>query len=105
MRGMGGYLFASLPEEMGADGFACDRSASPHAGVPGGEVLGGVRVLGNPGGTPNPPRSAWDLYNPRFVKGKGVDKMGLCPICVESPERGGEGRRVWCGMKVSAFKW
>jgi hypothetical protein len=61
--------------------------------------------LANPGGNWNPPRSALDLYTPRFVRGRGAEKVGLCPICIEPPERGGEGKRVWFGTKVSAFKW
>ncbi|KAJ3576409.1 hypothetical protein NP233_g438 [Leucocoprinus birnbaumii] len=58
----------------------------------------------DPGGTYNPPRSAFDLYTPRFVKGKGPGKLGLCPICVEPLERGGENRKNWLAMKFSAFK-
>ena len=59
----------------------------------------------HPGGLYNPPRGALDLYTPRFVKGKGVEKVGLCPICVEPYERGGENKRLWLAMKFSAFKW
>ncbi|KXN81051.1 hypothetical protein AN958_06173 [Leucoagaricus sp. SymC.cos] len=59
----------------------------------------------DPGGTYNPPRSVFDLYTPRFVKGKGPSKLGLCPICVEPCERGGENRKNWLAMKFSAFKW
>ncbi|KAF5348266.1 hypothetical protein D9756_010460 [Leucocoprinus leucothites] len=58
----------------------------------------------DPGGTYNPPRNAFDLYTPRFVKGKGPGKLGLCPICVEPYERGGENRKNWLAMKFSAFK-
>lgn len=58
-----------------------------------------------PGGTYNPPRWPLDLYTPRFVKGKGAEKVGLCPICVEPPVRGGEGKKLWLAMKFSAFKW
>ncbi|KAF5350931.1 hypothetical protein D9758_010477 [Tetrapyrgos nigripes] len=59
-----------------------------------------------PGGSYNPPRGGdpFDLYTPRIVKGRGRDKMGLCPICIESPERGGEGKKVWLSMKFSAYK-
>jgi hypothetical protein len=53
----------------------------------------------------NTPRDAFDLYTPRFVKGKAANKTGLCPICIEDPERGGEGKKVWLAMKFSAFKW
>ncbi|KAH7906454.1 hypothetical protein BJ138DRAFT_1016179, partial [Hygrophoropsis aurantiaca] len=53
----------------------------------------------------NPPRDSRDLYTPRFVKGRGRTKIGLCPICVESREKGGEGKALWLGMKVSAFNY
>jgi hypothetical protein len=61
--------------------------------------------MAHPGGQYNAPRDALDLYTPRFVRGRGSDKMGMCPICIERPERGGEGRKVWLSMKFSAFKW
>jgi hypothetical protein len=50
------------------------------------------------------PRSAYDLYTPRFTKGVGRTKEGICPICFESKERGGEGRVEWLSMKFSAYK-
>jgi len=59
----------------------------------------------HPGGIYNPPRDMYDLYTPRFVRGKGYSKVGLCPICVESTDRGGEGKKLWLSMKFSAFKW
>lgn len=55
-----------------------------------------------------------DLYAPRETKGSGVGKHGLCPICAEEGESAcdengwkgkGPGKKVWLGMKVSAFKW
>ncbi|KJA22705.1 hypothetical protein HYPSUDRAFT_66920 [Hypholoma sublateritium FD-334 SS-4] len=58
----------------------------------------------HPGGIYNIPRGALDLYTPRFVKGKGVEKVGLCPICIEPPSRGGEKKKLWLAMKFSAFK-
>ncbi|KAJ8521587.1 hypothetical protein ONZ45_g1766 [Pleurotus djamor] len=58
----------------------------------------------SPGGLYNPPRGPFDLYTPRYVKGKGREKVGLCPICVEPLSRGGEGKRLWLSMKFSAFK-
>ncbi|KAG4304425.1 hypothetical protein PORY_002135 [Pneumocystis oryctolagi] len=53
----------------------------------------------------NPPiqYDADDLYNPRYIKGVGINKMGMCPICCESVERGGQGKEVWLKMKISAF--
>lgn len=47
--------------------------------------------------------SPWNLYLPRYVKGRGVDKLGLCPICVEPKSRGGEGCKRFLKMKVSAY--
>lgn len=44
-----------------------------------------------------------DLYNPRYIKGIGINKMGMCPICCENTERGGQGKEVWLKMKISAF--
>ncbi|KAH9475369.1 putative membrane protein C17A5.08 [Psilocybe cubensis] len=60
--------------------------------------------VSHPGGVYNPPRSPLDLYTPRFVKGKGVEKVGLCPICIEPHARGGEHKKLWFAMKFSAFK-
>jgi hypothetical protein len=57
------------------------------------------------GGIYNSPRDPRDLYTPRFVKGKGRTKVGLCPICIESPSRGGQGQKLWLSTKFSAFKW
>ncbi|CCL98458.1 uncharacterized protein FIBRA_00456 [Fibroporia radiculosa] len=54
--------------------------------------------------TYNSPRHELDLYTPRFVKGKGTTKVGLCPCCCESALRGGEGKKLWLSMKFSAFK-
>ncbi|KAF9565451.1 hypothetical protein CPC08DRAFT_659349 [Agrocybe pediades] len=61
--------------------------------------------VSHPGGVYNRPRSPLDLYTPRFVKGRGTDKVGLCPICVEPPERGGEKKKLWLAMKFSAFNY
>jgi len=57
------------------------------------------------GATFNTPRSNFDLYTPRFVKGSGREKLGLCPICVEPRGRGGEGKKVWLSTKFSAFNY
>ncbi|KAG5650849.1 hypothetical protein H0H81_010764 [Sphagnurus paluster] len=61
--------------------------------------------LPRPGGTYNPPRYPLDLYTPRFVRGIGASKRGLCPICIEPPARGGAGTKTWLAMKFSAYKW
>lgn len=57
------------------------------------------------GATFNEPRFPLDLYTPRFVKGTGREKVGLCPICVEPEERGGQNKKLWLSTKFSAFKW
>jgi len=57
------------------------------------------------GATFNEPRFPLDLYTPRFVKGTGREKVGLCPICLEPEERGGQNKRLWLSTKFSAFKW
>lgn len=58
-----------------------------------------------PGGHFNLPRAIGDLYTPRFVRGVGRDKAGLCPICYESRARGGAGKAEWLSMKFSAFNY
>jgi hypothetical protein len=55
-------------------------------------------------GTFNTPSSLLDLYTPRWVKGVGITKEGMCPICAEDMSRGGEKTKVWLSMKRSAFK-
>ncbi|OAX41770.1 hypothetical protein K503DRAFT_684705 [Rhizopogon vinicolor AM-OR11-026] len=59
----------------------------------------------HPGGIYNSPRDPRDLYTPRFVKGQGRTKVGICPICIESPSRGGLGHKLWLSMKFSAFNY
>ncbi|GAA5926532.1 hypothetical protein JCM3775_001043 [Rhodotorula graminis] len=44
-----------------------------------------------------------NLYWPRFVKGSADDKCGLCPICAEPKERGGEGEQKWLKLKNSSY--
>ncbi|PWN50572.1 hypothetical protein IE53DRAFT_88621 [Violaceomyces palustris] len=55
----------------------------------------GRRVLG----TFNEPRSPLDLYTPRYIKGQGMTKEGLCPICYES------GQIRFYKTKISAFNY
>ena len=38
-----------------------------------------------------------DLYTPRFVKGNGLKKMALCPLCMA------DGLIVWKALKISAY--
>ncbi|EKM51269.1 uncharacterized protein PHACADRAFT_151920 [Phanerochaete carnosa HHB-10118-sp] len=62
-----------------------------------------THVLGS--AMPNASRSALDLYTPRWVRGRGGTKVGLCPVCIEPPTRGGVGHKMWLSMKFSAYKW
>ncbi|PFH46543.1 hypothetical protein AMATHDRAFT_69608 [Amanita thiersii Skay4041] len=78
---------------------------SSYLQLPGTESPCSLFGVKHPGGTYNPPRTPFDLYTPRFVKGKGTEKVGLCPLCIESPSRGGEGKAVWLAMKFSAFNY
>ncbi|KAH9979575.1 hypothetical protein BGW80DRAFT_605366, partial [Lactifluus volemus] len=58
-------------------------------------------VLKAPSGcTFNPPRDVFDLYTPRFVRGSGHTKVGLCPLCTCT----GTGK-VWLSMKFSAYNY
>ncbi|GAA5980204.1 hypothetical protein JCM11641_005505 [Rhodosporidiobolus odoratus] len=57
-----------------------------------------------------PPEAKWNkpgdplsLYWPRFVKGNADDKCGMCPICAEPKERGGEGEAKWLKLKNSSY--
>ncbi|GAA5834252.1 hypothetical protein JCM9279_004257 [Rhodotorula babjevae] len=57
-----------------------------------------------------PPDAKWNkggeplnLYWPRFVKGNADEKCGLCPICAEPKERGGEGEQKWLKLKNSSY--
>ncbi|GAA5949569.1 hypothetical protein JCM3765_002707 [Sporobolomyces pararoseus] len=57
-----------------------------------------------------PPEARWNkagdpfnLYYPRLIKGSADDKCGLCPICAEPPERGGQGEHKWLKLKNSSY--
>ncbi|ORY73457.1 hypothetical protein BCR35DRAFT_307218, partial [Leucosporidium creatinivorum] len=45
----------------------------------------------------------FNLYAPRFVKGSGADKCGMCPVCIEPVARGGFGEEKWLKLKNSSF--
>ncbi|GAC73058.1 predicted esterase [Moesziomyces antarcticus T-34] len=47
----------------------------------------------------NKPRSILELYTPRFVKGVGADKVGMCPVCYE------EGQVRFFKTKFSAYNY
>ncbi|EFP78467.2 hypothetical protein PGT21_026494 [Puccinia graminis f. sp. tritici] len=46
-----------------------------------------------------------DLYTPRYVKGVGAEKLGLCCICAEPKDRGGGDTALWLKMKVSSYSY
>ncbi|TCD62287.1 mitochondrial 37S ribosomal protein rsm10 [Steccherinum ochraceum] len=62
------------------------------------------RGSGLSGAAWNSPYDVLDLYTPRFVKGRGTSKVGLCPICIEPVKRGGTNKKFWAPMKQSAYK-
>ncbi|CAE6389143.1 unnamed protein product [Rhizoctonia solani] len=47
----------------------------------------------------------FNLYNPRFVRGTGDRKLGVCPICVEPTWRGGAGVVVFLNTKISQYNY
>ncbi|KAM0752465.1 hypothetical protein T439DRAFT_208878 [Meredithblackwellia eburnea MCA 4105] len=64
----------------------------------------GVTFMQPPAGSDwNKASDPLNLYSPRFVKGKGDEKSGLCPICVEPVSRGGEGVERWLKLKNSSY--
>ncbi|KAJ2694345.1 hypothetical protein H4R19_005924, partial [Coemansia spiralis] len=46
---------------------------------------------------PNIIRSADDMYTPRWIRGIGREKEGLCPVCFDG------GMLIWRRMKCSAY--
>jgi hypothetical protein len=65
----------------------------PHPTAPTGSRSSGARL--------SDPRSQGpaDLYAPRWIKGIGIDKMAVCPVCFED----GDGYQ-WHKTKVSQYK-
>ncbi|GAA5850130.1 hypothetical protein JCM8547_001020 [Rhodosporidiobolus lusitaniae] len=64
----------------------------------------GVSFLQPPEGAKwNKPSDPLNLYWPRFVKGNADDKCGMCPVCAEPKERGGEGEIKWLKLKNSSY--
>ncbi len=43
------------------------------------------------------PKNSYDFYTPRFVKGKGLKRMGKCPCCPQQPG-------TWYATKTSAYR-
>lgn len=70
-----------------------DALQLPHAVAPTGARSAGARLADLR------PQGPADLYAPRWIKGIGGDKMGVCPVCVED----GEGIE-WLKTKVSQYK-
>ncbi|KAH9458206.1 hypothetical protein Pst134EB_010507 [Puccinia striiformis f. sp. tritici] len=52
-----------------------------------------------------PAHGYMDLYTPRYVKGVGAEKLGLCCICAEPKDRGGTDTQLWLKMKVSSYSY
>ncbi|CAO1619797.1 unnamed protein product [Parajaminaea phylloscopi] len=50
----------------------------------------------------NEEAEATNLYTPRFTRGSGLKKEGLCPICYDDPIGP---REVWHRTKVSAYNY
>ncbi|KAI8326213.1 hypothetical protein GQ54DRAFT_336821 [Martensiomyces pterosporus] len=46
---------------------------------------------------PNATRGTYDMYTPRWIRGIGKGKEGLCPACFD------DGKFVWRRMKCSAY--
>ncbi|KAJ1303846.1 hypothetical protein OPQ81_008266 [Rhizoctonia solani] len=53
------------------------------------------------------PNSAlhFNLYTPRFMRGTGIKKFALCPICVEPVWRGGKGQNALFNTKISQYNY
>ncbi|CAE6480957.1 unnamed protein product [Rhizoctonia solani] len=67
-------------------------------------VSGRAAMPSMPGLVPNS-AAHFNLYNPRFVRGSGNGKLGVCPICVEPVWRGGAGKVVLLNTKISQFNY
>ncbi|KAI9144018.1 hypothetical protein BKA69DRAFT_1026100, partial [Paraphysoderma sedebokerense] len=50
----------------------------------------------------NEPRHEEDLYTPRWVRGMGFTRQGLCPICF-AEKANTERSETWLRLKVSAY--
>ncbi|BGP36734.1 hypothetical protein JCM10449v2_000636 [Rhodotorula kratochvilovae] len=91
---------ASTPPSTAASTMsACSAAATPTTLGPNGVsvMLPPPDAKWNKGGDP------LNLYWPRFVKGNADDKCGMCPICAEPKERGGESEQKWLKLKNSSY--
>jgi len=46
----------------------------------------------------NKPKRKCDFYTPRYVKGKGIKRIGKCPCCPQQPG-------IWYKTKTSAYRY
>ncbi|KAF8699636.1 hypothetical protein RHS03_07066, partial [Rhizoctonia solani] len=67
-------------------------------------VSGRAAMPSMPGLVPNS-TAHFNLYNPRFVRGSGNGKLGVCPICAEPVWRGGAGKVVLLNTKISQYNY
>ncbi|KAL7338197.1 SacI homology domain-containing protein [Rhodotorula toruloides] len=92
------------PMGMYDDGaFAHQYYAAPHTPVASTSTASLSSISPPPEAKWNKPSDPLNLYWPRFVCGNADDKCGMCPICAEPKERGGEGEIKWLKLKNSSF--
>ncbi|GAA6032706.1 hypothetical protein JCM8097_000751 [Rhodosporidiobolus ruineniae] len=94
-------------------GSTSSSQASTSAAAAGAAPSGPLPTIPGPNGINlmQPPADAkWNkasdplnLYWPRFVRGNADDKCGMCPVCAEPRERGGEGEQKWLKLKNSSY--
>ncbi|BGP12754.1 hypothetical protein JCM10213_008893 [Rhodosporidiobolus nylandii] len=97
---------AASPSALSASGSSSSLSASVAAynGPPRVPGPGGISIMQVPADAKwNKPGDPLNLYWPRFVKGNADDKCGMCPVCAEPKERGGEGEVKWLKLKNSSY--
>ncbi|BGP63852.1 phosphatidylinositol-3,5-bisphosphate 5-phosphatase [Rhodotorula toruloides] len=96
----------STPPSTAASTASSSAVATPavYAGPPTIPGPNGVLIMQPPPEAKwNKPSDPLNLYWPRFVCGNADDKCGMCPICAEPKERGGEGEIKWLKLKNSSF--
>jgi hypothetical protein len=64
--------------------------------------LNGIQIS-NAAATWNPPRSPNDLYSPRWQRGIGPKKEGLCPLCDPTNDVCISVHNMWLKTKTSRF--
>ncbi|GAA6059087.1 hypothetical protein JCM10212_002058 [Sporobolomyces blumeae] len=89
-----------LPQHSPAPSTISQASASSTAQ----SLVPGIPLMSVPSDAKwNKAGDPFNLYYPRFVKGNADEKCGMCPICAEPPERGGEGEQKWLKLKNSSY--